>query len=66
VICYAQLYTIYYSALQGIQAWGRFFRDIWRITGKTVITTSIVAGLAKVAYDNRASIEEAIQSFITQ
>ncbi|KDR75085.1 hypothetical protein GALMADRAFT_248973 [Galerina marginata CBS 339.88] len=52
------------TALKGIQAWSPFFSDIWRITGKAFITAGASAGLAKIVWDNRHSIEEYIRATV--
>jgi len=52
------------AALDGIKGWYLFFRDIWHITGKTVVITVSSAWLAKVAWDNRQSIEQFVHSAV--
>ncbi|KAH9485068.1 5'-hydroxyaverantin dehydrogenase [Psilocybe cubensis] len=39
------------AALTGMRAWARFFRDVWRITGRSIVFAALSAGLAKVAWD---------------
>ncbi|PPQ84588.1 hypothetical protein CVT25_015791 [Psilocybe cyanescens] len=39
------------AALTGIGAWVRFFRDVWRITGNSIVFAILLVGLAKVVYD---------------
>ncbi|KAF8160684.1 hypothetical protein B0H34DRAFT_697678 [Crassisporium funariophilum] len=52
------------AALKGVTAWYMFVRDIWRITGKTLITVGAASALSKVAWDNKDSIETYVRSLI--
>jgi NAD(P)-dependent dehydrogenase (short-subunit alcohol dehydrogenase family) len=49
------------AALNGITRWALFFRDIWHITGKPIVSAGLAAGLAKILWDNRESIEQYVR-----
>ncbi|KAF8902917.1 hypothetical protein CPB84DRAFT_1775201 [Gymnopilus junonius] len=52
------------TAINGIKGWCLFFRDIYRVIGKPIVGAALSAGLAKVAWDNRQSIEQLVHSVI--
>jgi hypothetical protein len=50
--------------LNGAKAWFAFFRDVWRITGKPVLVVGLMAGLAKVTWDNKQAIEGVVRDLL--
>ncbi|KAF8971278.1 hypothetical protein BDZ97DRAFT_1724500 [Flammula alnicola] len=52
------------GALSGATAWFTFLRDVWRITGKSVIGVGLTAALAKVAWDHKDSIEQYLRTLV--
>ena len=50
--------------LKGANAWFAFFRDVWRITGQPILVVGLAAGLAKVTWDNKQTIEGVVRDFL--
>ena len=50
--------------LNGAKAWFAFFRDVWRLTRQPILVVGLAAGLAKVTWDNKQVIEEAVRDLL--
>jgi len=47
-----------------IKGWYLFAHDIWRITGRAVITIGLGTSLAKIAWDNQHEIEKYVRTIL--